>query len=190
MSLDFPELRTDRLRLREITPDDLGAVMAIYSDPEVTRWLPWNTFRSVDTAMKAIDWMRGLRPRDTGIRWALSRRDDPRGEMIGSVGFDEIRRPLACAELGGELHRSAWGHGYAIEAIDAMITYGFECEALHRIETWTTDGNTRVLGTLRRAGFRHEGLFRAKGYWKGAFHDLHSYAVLRSDDRPEPFARD
>ena len=41
-----------------------------------------------------------------------------------------------------------------------------------------------VAGTARlleKLGFRHEGTLRERGYWKGAYHDLMLFALLRDE---------
>ncbi len=44
-----PELMTERLLLRKMRPDDAGEIFAYASDPEVTRYMRWETLRSCNT---------------------------------------------------------------------------------------------------------------------------------------------
>lgn len=44
---DMPELETERLLLRRMTLDDAGAMFAYASDPAVTRYVLWDTHRSI-----------------------------------------------------------------------------------------------------------------------------------------------
>jgi ribosomal-protein-alanine N-acetyltransferase len=41
--------------------------------------------------------------------------------------------------------------------------------------------NVASMRLLHRLGFTEEGVLRAAGYWKGAFHDLRMYALLKSE---------
>ena len=47
---DLPELETGRLLLRKMRLDDAGAVFAYASDPEVTRYVLWETLRSCNAS--------------------------------------------------------------------------------------------------------------------------------------------
>ena len=52
---DLPMLETDRLILRKMTPDDAEAVFAYASDPEVTRYVIWETHRSIEDSRAFLD---------------------------------------------------------------------------------------------------------------------------------------
>ena len=45
---NLPELETERLLLRKMRLDDAEALFAYASDPEVTRYVPWDTHRSME----------------------------------------------------------------------------------------------------------------------------------------------
>ena len=46
---DLPDLETERLLLRKMRLDDAEAVFAYASDPEVTRYVLWETLCSCNT---------------------------------------------------------------------------------------------------------------------------------------------
>jgi [ribosomal protein S5]-alanine N-acetyltransferase len=69
------------------------------------------------------------------------------------------------------------------EALGAAIDYGFDTMQLNRIEAQVRPENTSSIKTLETLGFLREGYQRGAGYWGGAYHDLHQYALLRSDFR-------
>ena len=58
---DLPELETDRLLLRKMRLEDAEAMFAYASDPEVTRYVLWDTHGSIEE-YENFHWCRGLMP--------------------------------------------------------------------------------------------------------------------------------
>ncbi|HKQ63969.1 MAG TPA: GNAT family N-acetyltransferase [Methylomirabilota bacterium] len=128
----FPELRTERLRLREPLPRDATALLGILGDLEVARFHNMPTLTTLSQAQTALEQLeQRYRARYT-IRWAIELSTSD--EMIGTIGllrFDFERRR---AELGHEIARREWGRGLTPEAGAAVVRYGFSVMRLHRIE--------------------------------------------------------
>ena len=67
----FPELVTERLRLRAPSPRDATAVLAVVGDPEVTRYHSVPTLTTLAEAHAALERLeQRYAARDT-IRWAI-----------------------------------------------------------------------------------------------------------------------
>jgi [ribosomal protein S5]-alanine N-acetyltransferase len=112
------EIVTARLLLSEPRPGDAREIFAQYaSDPEVTRFLAWPQHRSIaDTeaflAFSASEWQRWpVGP------YMIRSRDDQR--LLGGTGL--AFESATVASSGYVLAKDAWGHGYATEALAAMI---------------------------------------------------------------------
>lgn len=67
------------------------------------------------------------------------------------------------------------------EALEPLLAIGFDQMALNRIEADVTVGNEASMRALTKPGFQREGLLRERGHWKGAYHDVWLYSLLRSD---------
>jgi RimJ/RimL family protein N-acetyltransferase len=112
------EIETARLILRRPAMSDAAAIFAAYAgDAEVTRFLGWPRHRSVhDTReflrFSAREWTRW----PAGPYLILMRSDRT---LVGSTGLGFQSRDAAVT--GYVLARSAWGHGYATEALAAMV---------------------------------------------------------------------
>lgn len=101
--------------------------------------------------------------------WALELRDG--GEFIGFAGlavpaFEAHFTPAV--EVGWRLVRSAWGNGYATEAGEAALGFGFGEAGLSEIVSFATVANDRSRAIMERLGmsrdpaedFNHPGLPR------------------------------
>jgi len=116
-------LETERLVLREFTPEDLAALAAVLSDRETMRYYPAALDRDGVEAWIERN-RRRYREHGHGL-WAMVLK--PSGEVIGNCGLvrqavdgvDEI-------EIGYHVRRDLWGQGLAPEAAAACRDHGFE----------------------------------------------------------------
>jgi ribosomal-protein-alanine N-acetyltransferase len=112
------EVATARLLLRRPRLDDASNIFERYAgDLEVTRFLAWPRHQSIrDTdaflQFSEQDWERW----PAGPYLIESRQS---GELLGGTGLG-FRTPTE-AVTGYVLARDAWGHGYATEALAAVI---------------------------------------------------------------------
>ena len=60
-----------------------------------------------------------------------------------------------CVEIGWRLAPAQWGQGYAIEAAQAVVNYGFDVLALKEIVSFTVPANTRSRRVMKGLGMTH-----------------------------------
>lgn len=175
----FPQLETPRLRLRRIQPLDATALFDILSDDEVARNFGIDTFTEMEQARQRIRQIDANFRHQRSLRWGIARRDNDL--LIGSCGYVSWRPNFHQAAIGYELHRGYWRQGMMSEVLTAVINFGLAHMQLHRVEALVLPGNAPSRGLLTKLGFQQEGLLREYGYWRGAFHDLYIYALLKQD---------
>ncbi|MFJ9415095.1 GNAT family N-acetyltransferase [Streptomyces sp. NPDC101227] len=148
------ELRTPRLTLRGWRESDLAPWSAMNADPEVRAYFPDVLTRERSEA-SAARFQAALDRRGWGW-WAVEVRAT--GEFIGFTGLDSLDEdvPFTGVEAGWRLSRRAWGHGYATEAAEAALSFGFETLALPEILAVTCAANLRSQAVMRRIGMRHD----------------------------------
>ncbi len=177
----MPRLESERLVLREISqPRDLQALFALFSDPAVLQHDALEPFQDLAEAQTLIDGFNEAFAAKRAIRWAVTLKTDEYA-LIGTCGYNEWHRWNNSAVIGYELMPSYWGQGFTTEALRAMIGFGFTHMALNRIEAETMTGNEGSIRVLVKLDFTEEGLLRQKGHWKGGYHDLYLFSLLRRD---------
>ncbi|RZI42279.1 N-acetyltransferase [Herbaspirillum sp. HC18] len=181
MGKPFPLLRTSRLKLRQITRADAPALFAIHSDIDWMCWYGVDPVASLEQAEQLADLFAGWSTAGTGFRWALERREDKR--LIGTCGLFRWNKSWRNCVIGYEIHRDWHGQGYMREALEAVLDYGFDMMALHRVQAETHPDNAASIGLATRLGFRFEGVHREQAYWNHRFHDLNCYSLLEPDWR-------
>jgi RimJ/RimL family protein N-acetyltransferase len=125
-----PILETRRLRLREFTWDDLGALAAMVADVEQMRFYP-----RVRTSDEASAWMtRNLavyEAHEFGIWFVESR------STSGFLGYCGLR-PMVVEnapeiEIGWHIEKTSWNQGIATEAATAVRDLAFTRFGLSRL---------------------------------------------------------
>jgi RimJ/RimL family protein N-acetyltransferase len=113
-------IETERLRLRPITRADVEPLHAIYSHPEVERWIgPHLAAELAEEVEKqiALQAARGF------SMFALE--DRATGELLGDCGLQPLELKGPEIEIGWDLAPHAWGRGYATEAARAVLAHAF-----------------------------------------------------------------
>lgn len=174
----FPELETERLRLRRITPDDLQDWLTIFNHPDVIRYLvdfnDWMT--DLGEVQGIIRWSEDVFAQKNDIRWAITLKPDAR--MIGTCGFHLYSPVNRSADIGYELNHDYWRCGIMREAITAVLDFLFDSLNLHRVAADVAAGNEASAGLLRSLGFTQEGTWREKVFARGQFYDLWQFGLL------------
>jgi [ribosomal protein S5]-alanine N-acetyltransferase len=157
-------LESDRLILRPWSfPIDNRVFHAIYNDPEVTRFMP--TIRELAASVEEFSAffspkLQAVRERYNGTDWwALVNRAT--GEAIGTVILqnlpDNEGNPTPDIEIGWHLSRSHWGRGYATEAAQTILEYGFQTLQLPVIYAVVHPDNDLSRRVTERLGMRAMG---------------------------------
>ncbi len=172
-------LATERLDLRPLVLADAPALFDIFSDPEVQRYGASPPWADLSVAVATIE--RDIRSAADGecFRLGLFRRSDDR--LLGTCTLFHIDDQCRRAEVGYALAVSAWGQGYATEAIKALLAHGFGEMKLNRIEADIDPQNAASARALERQGFSREGLLRERWIVGGKKSDSAMYGLLAAD---------
>lgn len=113
------------------------------------------------------------------------------GEPVGRVslvgsqyGPDETARARS-AELSYWIAPDQQGRGYGSDAAARMVEYAFEDRNLRRVSARPGSFNEASVALLESLGFEREGTLREAAWYRGEYHDMYWYGLLRSDWRAE-----
>jgi ribosomal-protein-alanine N-acetyltransferase len=183
----FPKLGTERLVLREFTPEDAPELRRIAQAREVARTMlrhphPYE-------AGTAEEWIAGLRPMfegGLGTTFAAVLREV--GTLLGAVSL--YTRALDGTAVLGEdgtgllgfwIGVPYWNKGYATEAVAGVVRHGFEERGLLRIRANHFGSNAASGRVLRKVGMSHVGT--CPNYYEkwGNAEDREEYVLLVQD---------
>ncbi|MDP9472557.1 MAG: GNAT family N-acetyltransferase [Chloroflexota bacterium] len=164
-------LETERLILREWTPEDAPVAFAIYGDPAVMRYIRADGRPDPDVAHTHAGLQRAIAryPQRPGFGfWAAVERTG--GEVVGAGLLKDLDGGPE-VEVGYHLARRVWGRGYATELARALVAYGFGRLGLNRIVGVAYPENRASCRVLEKAGLVYLGRRRYYGQ------DLEYYAI-------------
>ncbi|GAA3589314.1 GNAT family N-acetyltransferase [Marinobacter xestospongiae] len=145
------DIRTSRLRLRELVPEDIDPLADMLADPEVMRFSVGGVRDRAGT-QQFLDWCRDCY-RDVGVGpWALELADT--GDFVGfcGVGPDTVadREEI---NLGYRLARRYWGRGLATESVRAVLSEAFEQRRYDSVIAIVEPDHVASIRVIEKAGF-------------------------------------
>lgn len=151
----IPEIVTPRLRLRAWRREDLQPFGEMCADPEVRRY-----FMGILSAAESEAMVGRIQDHweQNGFGfWVL---EIP--EVTPFIGYAGLLRVgfeahfVPCVEVGWGLARSFWGHGFATEAGQAALQFGFTKLGLDEIVSFTAVANDRSRRVMERLEMKRD----------------------------------
>ncbi len=172
---NFPELRSERLLLRQFTNDDLENIFKGLSDPAVIKYYGVS-YDSLEATKAQLQFFADLETNATGAWWAVCSADNTC--FYGGCGLNDLVKAHRKAEIGFWLLPPYWGKGIITEAVAMVCAYGFEHFGLHRIEAIIESENTNSKKVMERMQFNYEGTLQECEIKNGNYISLDIYAKL------------
>ena len=159
-------LKTERLLLRPPQPEDLDDLERIFGDPEVMRYVRTGVPLTRLEVASMLERMIERLEADGFGQLVVERQED--GHVVGRVGLlphdpetwrfgSRVRiGEKAEIEIGWALARDAWGHGYGIEAAEAVRDWAREEVGLARLVSIIQPGNVHSVRIAKKLGEDYE----------------------------------
>lgn len=163
-------LETERLILRRFTERDVDAVFALRGDAEMMRYI-----RSPQNRAETVNWLKlisSLWESDKiGFCAVIEKTFD---RLIGWCGLWRLKE-TGETEVGYAIAREFWRCGYATEAADAFLTYGFDDLNLDKIAAVAVPENTGSRRVMEKLGMTFD--------YAGEFYEreLVHYSITKKD---------
>jgi ribosomal-protein-alanine N-acetyltransferase len=129
----------------------------------------------------AEQWIENVRQsseKGDSYAFAMIKKDD--GLLIGNMSMG-VSKKHKHAELAYWVGKPFWGQGYATEAAQRVIQFGFEDLELNRIFAAAMTKNPGSYKVMRKIGMKEEGTFPQHVLKWGTYEDLVFYGMVESD---------
>jgi ribosomal-protein-alanine N-acetyltransferase len=149
-------IETARLILRRPRREDADAIFARYAgDVEVTRQLGWPRHEAIDASRGFVDFSDADWQRWPAGPYLVESRES--GTLLGAtgLGFETAYR----ASTGYVFAKDAWGHGYATEALGAIVGVAREAGVV-RLYALCHAEHSASARVMEKCGFACEGVLR------------------------------
>jgi len=188
LPLVFESIRTARLVLRPMRPEDAVGLHERRNDPEVSRYQDWVLPYPLEKAQQVVGDIAAMDGPTDGQWWMLSVTDSETDEVLGDLALFMSNQGRT-AEVGYTFTAKHWGNGYAAEAVGALVARLFEAFGVTRVSGMLHPENRPSAMVLERTGFVFEGHTRLSDWVADDNTDDLIYGLTREDweswrDRP------
>ena len=151
-----PPIETQRLRLRGYRSEDLPQSVAMWADPNVTRFISGRASTEQQTWNRLLSYVGHWALMGFGY-WVIEEKTS--GEFVGDVGFADFKRDIAASmrgkpELGFALASRFHGKGYATEAVRAALEWADSELRAPATVCLVTPQNAASLRVVEKCGYQ------------------------------------
>ncbi len=160
-------LETPRLLLRPHRLDDFTSIVTLWTHPEVTRFTAGNRPSTEEECWQRLLRYHGLWPALGFGYFAIT--DRQTGAFLGEAGLADFHRDITpsldgFAEAGWALMPDAWGKGFALEALSAILAWYANTPAPRPVVCIISPDNAASIRLAEKSGFR----LKAETEYKGS----------------------
>lgn len=175
----FPLLETERLIIRQVRRSDAKELYELCRRPETSKYAHWSPHTSLYATKSYISYLLSLKRKHQLTGFVIVEKQS--GKLIGTCSYVSIDEDYKTAEIGYCILKEYWGQGFAKEAVDSLLWYGFEEINLQRIYARVLPENIQSVRVLQKCGFTFEGTLRKGFYYKGQVSNVLLYAITDED---------
>lgn len=174
----FPVLETERLELVEITNSHVKDIQELFESKEIRKFYHILPFKTEQDSKNLIKFYRYRFKENSGIRWGITLKY--RKNIIGTIGFIHFSTNHK-AVIGYELRPDYWKRGYMTEALNEILSFGFNELNVNRIEAEVMQGNENSEKLLYKLSFKKEGVLKQWTLFNENHYDMSMFALLKSE---------
>ena len=176
---NIPRLETERLILRKMCIEDAEDMYSYARLAEVTKYLTWNPHPNVYYTRNYLEYVATRYAAGEFFDWAVIEKKT--GRMIGTCGFTRFNYSSNSAEVGYVINPDFRGNGYAVEALRAVVDFGFKILGVRRIEANYMEGNTSSRRVMDKIGMCYEGMHRSSMLVKQEYKNICVCSILSNE---------
>lgn len=177
------KLQTERLIISHISLSDLEKIHELHSLPETDKFntlgIPENLNQTESIIKNWIE--KNTNGENENFTFKVELIDSK--SFLGLISMNLGKPKFKSAEVWYKLHSNFWNKGYATEALNKILDFGFNELQLHRIEAGCAVGNIGSIRILEKVGMTREGRKRKILPLMSGWSDTFEYAILSTDLR-------
>lgn len=161
-------LKTERLLLRELNPDDAENFYKLNLNPNVIKYTGNSAFKDIDKAKVFLENYQDYKLNGFG-RWAVIEKSN--NQFLGWCGL-KYDQNLDETDIGFRFFEEHWNKGFATESAKACIDYGFENLNLKTIVGRAMSENIASIKVLEKIGLSYHKEFDFDKKNKGVIYKI------------------
>lgn len=179
MNIDFEQYETNRLILKNFTPQVYNYIFNNGSDEEIKTYLCLANDDELQNEKNRF--ADGMYADFKYINW-FQLIEKASQKIIGYCGYHIWHKKHCRAEIGYYLLQDEYKQkGLMTEAVQFVLDYGFNIMKLNRVEAFTSEDNIASLKILAKFGFEKEGYCKEHYNVNGVLEDSVLLALLKKN---------
>lgn len=174
----FCTLTSDRLTMRKFCIEDAEALYNLAKEKEVADTCLLPHPYTPDMASAWINSQKELLSEKGYYIWAVLNENS---DLIGTIGLHPEPINKSVAEIGYWFGKAFWGKGYATEAIEQVLRFGFKIPRFHKIYAKCFTRNIASYKALEKNGLVREGMLKSHIFHLDTYEDIYIYSLLKED---------
>lgn len=174
----FLQIETERLLIGKILFTDIDSIVLYANNKKLSEKML--TFPFPYTEENAVWWINNsyesFKAKSAYI-FAIRRKEN--NAFIGGIGLhlDTHRK----AELGYWIAEPFWNKGFATEAVNAIVQFGFETLSLNKIFALHFEDNPSSGKVLQKNNFSNEGFHQQHYFVDNVYKNAYSLAITKEE---------
>ena len=172
------KLKTDRLTLQPFQKVDASRIKDLANNKELATILGLPHPYELEHAEEWIS----IQPEQIqeGLEYPLTIVTKNENQIIGTITL-RIDKNNNKGELGYWIGRDFWGNGFATEAVNRMIEFGFNHLDLNKVWASAISRNKASTIVLEKAGLQKEGRLKQNRLLQNKYEDVDVYGLLKNE---------
>jgi len=158
----FPLIETERLRLRELTFEDVETIYNLRTYKKINQYITRNIPKNLSEANQFIQMILELVAKNKAVLWVIDLKET--NQLIGTIGLRHFDVAPDYAEIGYELNPDFQQKAFMSEALESVLHFGFQTLHLKTIEAITHKNNMASIALLKKYLFVFQAQKRDKGF--------------------------
>lgn len=168
---------TERLQIRNLKTTDITDFHFYRSNPQITKYQGFDVY----TTEQANEFIQGQLDKEFGkkgewVQYGIENKKTKK--IIGDCAIKLDQYDVRIAEIGITISHTEQKKGYAKETLVAILNFLFDIEGFHRVTETVDAENIASIELLKSVGFKQEGHFIKKIFFKGKWGSEFQYAML------------
>lgn len=173
-------VKTTRLTIRNLRPEDLPEFFSYRSNPEVTKFQGFD----VMTLKESEEFIESMNRKFFGspgewVQYGIENNESKK--LIGDCAIRLLEDDHDVAEIGITISHLHQKNGFAKEVMFGILKFLFDEKGIRRVVELTDIDNIASVNLLKSCGFRQEGQFIESRYFKGELCSEYQFAMLREE---------
>jgi ribosomal-protein-alanine N-acetyltransferase len=169
------DIKTERLLLRKIMPDDAEMMYKWMSDPDVIKYEDWTPHQNAEYTRGYIIHVFGNYTSVQSYNWGIQLDD----ELIGHIVVVDISDRKGT--IGYYLRKDYWSKGYMTEAVRAIIKYMLFDVGIEKIDAKHSVNNIPSGKVLKKVGMVYKGHVKEVYFSNFEWQDCDYYSIIKEE---------